>query len=53
MRDLSDDSHQAEADAPSAKPAWSAPGFEVLKIDQTANSGFAVQDTSVGTGPAS
>lgn len=52
MRDLSDEPRQtlAESKDLGAKPAWSAPRFEVLNIDQTANSGFFIVDGSVSTG---
>lgn len=49
MRDFSDETRQAEAKGPGAKPAWSAPGFEVLNIDQTANFIGPVPDISIFT----
>lgn len=55
MHDVSNDARQtpASADAVDAKPVWSKPQVEVLNIDRTANSGFAIADSSVSTGPIS
>lgn len=52
MHDPSNEPCQTETQMP-AKPVWSTPGFEVLKIDQTANSGSAVSDSGgLGTSPS-
>jgi hypothetical protein len=52
MHDPSNEPCQTKAQT-SAKPAWSTPTFEVLKIDQTANSGSAVSDSAgLGTSPS-
>lgn len=54
MQNPSNDACQpSTSDAVEAKPVWSTPQVEVLNIDRTANSGFAVTDTSVSTGPLS
>jgi len=54
MQNASNDACQTStSDVVEAKPVWSTPQVEVLNIDRTANSGFAVTDTSVSTGPVS